>query len=643
MTEANRSSAMRLERVHSSGRWIVWAALVLAILWLVCVAVAIVTSMDLDVLLGQPPIALLAGAVMAFMPGCLILMAGFMAREGARGAAANALVLEAAGKLLAPAGETAGQAESLASRLASSARDVDEAMGQALGSMKALSTEIGDERLRLESVSYAAADNARDLATQLGQERTALESLIRDLRAQGETLNADIPRQAHQIVQAARQAADEIGRADEVLEARLEAMRQASQTLSSELSRLNQMAGEAGAHSESLMHAIARVEDKLDQSKRTVDMAVRASETAVAAASSTGEALQTAVSSALDDARRASLEIQKRTRESSEDAAMQIQVLRQSAEQAAAALKAVGIAARAESDLTEKRLSQASDALRRAVSPAPAAPSAVKSTPPQRPPLTPRVPPASPDPRPHQAEPDALFASPPRSVPEAPARSIDTELFDDTPPVSPPLNGAASERRDIPVFSPSFEPANLHLSNASAPAIEPRRETPPPFDPVEDFDDEEPEPGFNANDAMGPSLEGPRREMGWSSILNDMDREDTRDLSREGTAELVIRRLEGAGMTLANIFRPKDKRKIAMAARKGEGQRRSAIRSTAKFELDRVNSRLMKDKDFVAVAREFVTLETADAMAALDRTQKSSRNASPRLSAFLLLDAALEN
>lgn len=607
-----------------------WAGFLLAVLWLISVVAVVVTSMDLNALLGQPPITLAAGVVMAMMPGCLILMAGFMARESARSASANTLVLKAASQLLAPAETQTGEAETLATRLSTSARDVDQAMGQALGAMKALSSEIGDERLRLESVSYAAADNARDLSAQLGQERTALESLIRDLRSQGETLNEAIPRQAQHMVEAARLAAEEIGRADDALDSRLNAMRQASQTLASELSRLNQMAGEAGAHSESLMHAIARVEDKLDHSKRTVDIAVRASEAAVEAAGSTGEALQSAVSSALDDARRASLEIQKRTRESSEEAAMQIQVLRQSAEQAGAALKAVGVAARAESDLTEKRLTQASDALQRAVTP----PTVAKSERPAiRSSLTPSVPPASPD----VESSDPLFASPPLSVPSAPARSIDTELFEDSPYAPTDVHNQTRER-DLPVLTTGFDSPSLQSS--ATPAPQHVETTPPPFDPLEET---EPVPAPNANDTGARVGEAPRREMGWSTILHDMDRDDTDELSREGTAELVIRRLEGAGMTLANIFRPKDKRKIAAAARKGESQRRSVIRTTAKFELDRVAKRLMTDEEFVGLAREFVSLETADAMAALDRTQKSNRNASPRLSAFLLLDAALGN
>ena len=41
------------------------------------------------------------------------------------------------------------------------------------------------------------------------------------------------------------------------------------------------------------------------------------------------------------------------------------------------------------------------------------------------------------------------------------------------------------------------------------------------------------------------------------------------------------------------------------------------------------------------MAKQFVRFERTDALAALEQTQSTSRNASPRLAAFLLLDAAL--
>ncbi len=615
--------ASELEQVRAAGRWMPWAAFCIAVLWWGCVAAALVTTIDVSVVLSQPPITLAAGGVMALLPGLLILMAGFMARESARGALANAMVLRAAGQLLQPADAVAGQAETLARRLSGTAREVDQSMGEALGAMKALSSEIGDERLRLESVSYAAADNARDLSSQLAAERTALESLVRELRSQGETLNEAIPRQAQHMVEAARVAAEEIGRADEALDNRLSAMRAASQSLGSELARLNQMAGEAGSQSETLMHAIARVEDKLDHSKRTVDSAIRASEAAVAAAGSTGEALQAAVSSALDDARRASLEIQKRTRESSEDAAMQIQVLRQSAEQASSALRSVRDAAMVERELAAHPASEAPRPAERPDGWGAPTHGVTRAPDPARP-------------APNGDAGGELFASPPRHAPSSPQRNMDSELFDTPPQDNPSPNGASEPGLPrLRLTTTSSETAWALQDQTAAPA---RREAPPPFDPLEDT---APEREPNAIDSPKPKDTPVDREAGWSTILNDIDRTDTGEMSRETTAETVIRRLEAAGMTLSNIFRPKDKRRIAGAARKGESQRRNATRSVAGFELDRIADRLMGDATFLELAREFVAMETADAMAALDRTQKSARNASPRLSAFLLLDAAL--
>ncbi|MEO0786690.1 MAG: hypothetical protein AAFY10_13420, partial [Pseudomonadota bacterium] len=514
-------------RVRTAGQWMPWASFVLAVLWWACVAAALVTSFDLNVVFSQPPITLAAGAVMALLPGLLIIMAGFMARESARGALANSLVLQASGQLLSPSNAVAGDAQSLAEHLSTSAKEVDHAMAQALGAMKALSSEIGDERLRLESVSYATADNARDLTSQLSQERAALESLIRDLRAQGETMNEAIPRQAQHMVQAARQAADEIGKADEALDQRLASMRQASESLGAELARLNQMAGEAGVQSESLMHSIARVEEKLDHSKRTVDAAVRASEAAVTAAGSTGEALQAAVSSALDDARRASLEIQKRTRESSEEAALQIQVLRQTAEQAGSALKDVSAAARSKAETLPPRIETPAAEEPNGFSPfdepeapAPERPALTAETPLSQsprpavsPPLTP--PPSAPPTAPSVDE-DTLFASPP---PRMGASGVDTDLFEAPEPVR-----VAPPEPEIPVLRTSFEPSGGPLSQASQ--IETTREerdAPPPFDPpVEAGPEREP----NANETAPTPREPKSRDAGWSTILSDIDRGD---------------------------------------------------------------------------------------------------------------------
>jgi len=121
-----------------------------------------------------------------------------------------------------------------------------------------------------------------------------------------------------------------------------------------------------------------------------------------------------------------------------------------------------------------------------------------------------------------------------------------------------------------------------------------------------------------------------------------MQREDGAPLSREDTASALLEKLEASGVRLGEIFRPKDKKKIAMAARKGEKQRRMATRSQAGRQVERVKGRVRSDYDLAQLARDFVALETADALNALENTYASGNPASPRLAAFILLDAALD-
>jgi len=235
------------------------------------------------------------------------------------------------------------------------------------------------------------------------------------------------------------------------------------------------------------------------------------------------------------------------------------------------------------------------------------------------------------------AAPPAAPATPPPASPAAYAGSgkgVEHELFEEdssaprapAPPPSRPNTGA----RALPVVS---------FGAAPAPAAEragpPRTEAPLPFDPLEGT------PPARANAVPAAPAGRPRSDTDWSSILHDMDRDENGELSREDTAEAVIRRLETSGIALANSFRPKDKRKIAGAAKKGEMPRRQATRTVARHLMDKVTYGVDNDPRFAELARDFVSLEALDALAALERTQKSNRNASPRLSAFLLLDAAL--
>ena len=174
-----------------------------------------------------------------------------------------------------------------------------------------------------------------------------------------QSLNEAIPRQAQMMVKAARDASEEVSRADGALEQRLESMQLAGRTLSEKLVELDALARDAATRTETLTFAVSRVEEKLDQSRRTVDAAVRAGEIAAAAAMTTGDALKDAVSSALDGARRANHEINNSTREAAENAARALARLREAGDEAAAAIRSAEYAAKADTVRMEHKLRQA--------------------------------------------------------------------------------------------------------------------------------------------------------------------------------------------------------------------------------------------------------------------------------------------
>lgn len=624
---ARDRASQNYEMAQNGGGWMVAASAVLAGLWIGGLGLGFFALSGPALAAQFSPLILAAAGIAAIIPAGLILMAGFMARSNRRAAAANALVLEAASRLMSPAREAGTEGIAFAEQMKQAATEIDRAMEQAMAAMREMAGEINDERLRLESVSYATSDNARDLSVRLAAERQALEGLARELRGQISTMSEAIPRQAQLMVSAARQASDEVGRADTALEARLGSMGRAGEDLTRRLEALDGLAREAATRTETLTFAITRVEDKLEQSRRTVDAAVRASEVAASAASTTGEALKGAVATAIEGARQANAEIHAATRGAAEEATRALTRLREAGEQAAYALRTASYAARIEGENLDRRAGIA-----------PPEPAPVLPVAPVRPSIS--------APSSEYSNGHATSAHTPvyangnghaavhvngnggEPAGMAPSRGfLDDDLFE----VSADAVIAATvapHTDDVPLVlgretsAREGEPLMLrrrHDDPPVAPGAAPRRRASDHL------------PGGGAN---GSALR---------DIIFDITREEAGEVDddREDIAETMVSRLESAGIPLGEVFRPRSKKKIAAANQKSNASRRDAIRDQARKEVERVSHRLRSDAKLMGMARRFAELEKADALLALAQTQSTSRNASARLAAFLLVDAAL--
>ena len=697
---ARQEASENFELARHGGSWMVVAGFVAASMWIGAAAGVILGYFGVPALQALNPFILAGGAMGIMVPALILIMAGYMGRTNRRASAANALVMQAATRLMAPAREAGTEGITFAEQMKQAAGEIDHAMAHALTAMKAMAGEIGDERMRLESVAYASADNARDLTERLSGERQALEGLARDLRSQLHQINDAIPRQAEAIVATVRAAKSEIAQADESLDSQLEAVRAASEALAARLVDLDNLAREAGARTETLTFAISRIEERLDQSRRTVDTAVRAGEIAAAAAMTTGDALKDAVSSAIEGARQANNEINQSTRAAAEEAARALARLRQAGQDAATALRSTEYAARAEVARVDRTAVYEGQ---RPTAPHPEPP-AVTPAPMRTAPAAPPTPTVSPPSRPAPAQgvnghtnghanghannghsvSRSTSGSNGRAVPEAPAVRPDPAPRPAPRPRPPPGNpdddlfdaaadmlastslGDVPVRKDPPPPEPDVrkdEAAPLELGKSVDPKdpnpVTLRRRfddvkdetpvTPPhPLRRASDFPQatetsaepaaSEPPPAVVPPASAKPA---PNAEMAWRDIISDMNKDEPLPSDREAVADRLIQRLQSSGIQLPETFKPKMKRKIAEAARKGERQRKAATLEQAGRQVERVTQRLRNDGDLMELARNFVEMEEDDALNALEQTQRTSRNASPRLAAYLLLDAAL--
>jgi len=125
-------------------------------------------------------------------------------------------------------------------------------------------------------------------------------------------------------------------------------------------------------------------------------------------------------------------------------------------------------------------------------------------------------------------------------------------------------------------------------------------------------------------------------------ILADIDRTEGppgRPPLDSGIA--LVERLSASGIALPRIFRQRDTKKLAHAARQGEDALRRTVQDIAGDEVHRVAVRLNKDGGLLGLARDFVGQDGIDILNALAAREKSGDASQPRVSAFLLVDAAL--
>ena len=616
-----------------------WAGAALAILLWGGISIWLVGALGIDGIMKQPPLVLAGGFAAVFTPGLALVCAGIMARESARSAQANAIVLSSARLLLEPAETSREEVSSLAEAVARETQMLNHALHETRSRLDALKQDIeGSVSAALKAAEIVRADS-EVLVHKMGSERASLTQLAENLRGQAESLAKSIPRHAQLMADAARAAQEQVRQADTTLDQRLRDMNETSGHLAQRISQLDTMGAESRKRAQNLASVLMRLDEQLVQSTRMVEAATKAGELASAATKSTAESLRDTVSDALASALKATETINSRSAQAADDARKAMSALTAAGTQAEATTRAAAHAARAHADETEKRVNQLSDSLFRTATRATnAAEEGLERA---------RA----------RIEKASLLVG--RMKGESETSSVDDLILE--PDVIAQV--AATATQPPPQTSHADQPFPLFGSRPTATAVPPpappqpqhREPAPQPQPPREErilsiVRNERPAPADDelVLDRSMTLRRAPERDpifdddmppsASWRGLLSGMD--DIAPRGNEQNAGAIIDRLDRAGVRMPSV-KASDLRRIANAAHQGERQRRRATRDTVPSEIQRVSRLLESDRDLQHAARSFVAQEEPDALRALSLSDRAREDAAPRLSAYLVLDAAL--
>ncbi len=614
----------QLETARTAGAWMPWAGAAIAVMLWGAIAIWMIATLGIEGLMNQPPAILAGGVGVLLATGLTLICAGVMAREGARSSQANAIVLTSARLLLEPAESSREEVSSLAEAIARETQAINRALGETRNRLDGLKGDIEvSVTAALKAAEIVRADS-EVLVHKMGSERQGLAQLAENLRHQSDTLAKAIPRHAQLMADATRAAQEQVRQADATLDQRLRDMNETAGHLAQRISQLDTMGAESRKRAQNLASVLMRLDEQLVQSTRMVEAATKAGELAAAATKSTAESLRDTVSDAIGSALKATETINSKSAQASDDARQAMTLLKEAGLQAEATTRAATHAARAHADETERRINQLSDTLFKTATKATnAAESGLERA---------RA----------RIEKASLLIG--RMKEDSETSSVDDLSLEPLAPAPAPAPAPVPE--PVLQLPPAPAPSPLFAKpTAAADAAwfnqKPRpAPAPPKPDPAADRELVLDRP-VSARQApvYDPFAASESKPItSWRGLLGGVDEVSAQ--VEETSAGAIIDRLDRGGVRL-HVVKASDLRRIANAAHQGERQRRRAIRDTAPSEIQRVSRMLEADRDLQHAARSFVAAEEPDALRVLSMAERAREDAAPRLSAYLLLDAAL--
>lgn len=303
--EAARSSQELNPVSDRAGGWLFWLSAFSALMWLAAAAAFSSLALKASPINSFGSAELVIGAVAAFLPAALVLIAGLSGQQGARARAEARRLADAAMRMLSPS----PAAEAAARRLGISVRGevaaLDRSVMQAISRIENLDSIVAEKTNAMGQAVDGVREGADELTRRLETERAALLEIGSTLVQQASAIGAAISNHREAVVQAAEYAEAEIAAADEALESRLTSFAAAASLIADRTEALNLAAKVSAESALRLESALSSALEILAKATALTDAARQSSEQAVQAASMTANALRETTAYAIEESKRA--------------------------------------------------------------------------------------------------------------------------------------------------------------------------------------------------------------------------------------------------------------------------------------------------------------------------------------------------
>jgi len=282
-----------IEPSDGGSAWIVFAGLVLALIWIGGSAAYVIGFTGIASLAELTPVQMTGMGFILGAPALFILLAALAARQMARFGRQARLVAEASERLLNPEATAAANAQALSAKVSGEIDRVNKGMEAALARLSAMEEILKHHGESIETAGQTASTRSESLIRDLKTERDALSELAETLDAKAKSVADAISEQSNMVARAAELAESA------VLEGRT-ALSEASDQLGQTAQNAADKAKDAGGALETQTHRLAALGDTLDDKRKALADSYVAHSAHLEAASRTMREEQDKIAASLD-------------------------------------------------------------------------------------------------------------------------------------------------------------------------------------------------------------------------------------------------------------------------------------------------------------------------------------------------------